>query len=268
MRDVLETNLIGDFRNRSVTSRVCNENLVSALQALGLDELTDRRLVVVEQAVEIAQGNPAAGSDLFRRQRLVAEMAFDKIDDSASQVIARIANVGCRAPVLGTDCQRDKADDFGCERLGIGRRRIDEQFRNASDHSHKQARHLLVRLEAPADMVFDGDETSTQFRRRNAHHEQARVLVGRELIEGEFAEQDVLAGPSEAGACILAECHASGQRKSQHIGSIMHIACALPVAGERPIRPDEFEIKAADPDLLLPMVCGFVVEADAFVARK
>jgi hypothetical protein len=36
------------------------------LQAFGLDELTDRRLIVVEQAVEIAQGDPTAGSDLFR----------------------------------------------------------------------------------------------------------------------------------------------------------------------------------------------------------
>ena len=144
-----------------MTSRVGNENFVGALQALGLDELTDRRLIVVEEAVKIAQRNPAACSDLFRRERLIAEMAFDEIDDSASQMIARVANVGCRAPVLGTNCQCDEADDFGRERLGIGRRRIDEQFRNASDHSHKQARHLLIRLETSADMVFDGDETST-----------------------------------------------------------------------------------------------------------
>ena len=48
----------------------------------------------------------------------------------------------------------------------------------------------------------------------------------------------------------------------------MHIARTLPVAGERPIRLDEFEIKAADPDLSLPKVCGVVIEVDAFVARK
>ena len=120
-----------------MTSRVGNENFVGALQALGLDELTDRRLIVVEEAVEVAQRNPAACSDLFRRERLVAEMAFDEIDDPASQMIACVANVGSRAPVLGTNCQRDEADDLGRKRLGIGRRRIDEQFRNASDHSHE-----------------------------------------------------------------------------------------------------------------------------------
>jgi hypothetical protein len=43
-----------------VTSRVGNDNFVGALQALGLDELTDRRLIVVEEAVKIAQRNPAA----------------------------------------------------------------------------------------------------------------------------------------------------------------------------------------------------------------
>jgi len=120
VRDVLEANLIGDLGNRSMASRVSNQNLVGTLQPLGLDELANRRLIVVEQAVEIAQGNPTACSDLFRRERLVAEMAFDEIDDSASQVIPCVANVGCRAPVFRADRQRDEADDFGRQRLGIG----------------------------------------------------------------------------------------------------------------------------------------------------
>jgi len=45
----------------------------------------------------------------------------------------------------------------------------------------------------------------------------------------------------------------------------MHIACTLPVAGERPIRSDEFELKPADPDLSRRKVFGVVLEVDAFV---
>ena len=47
----------------------------------------------------------------------------------------------------------------------------------------------------------------------------------------------------------------------------MHIARTLPVAGERPIRSDEFELKPADPDLSRRKVFGVVLEVDAFVAR-
>jgi len=116
-----------------------------------------------------------------------------------------------------------------------------------------------------SDMVFDGHEPPAQFARGNTHQEQARTLRG-ELIEGELAEQKVLAGSCEAGAPVLAECHIPGQRKGHHIGSIMDVALALPVAGERPVRPDEFEIKAADPGELRAKATGFVVETGGLVA--
>ena len=93
-------------------------------------------------------------------------------------------------------------------------------------------------------------------------------LVRRDFVEGEFAEQNVFARSCETGTPVLAECHTSGQRKGQHIGSIMHVAQAFPVAGERPIRSDEFEIKAADPGALRRKAFGFVVETDVLVAWK
>ena len=76
MRDILESDLVGDFGHRAAPRRVGDENLIGALQAFGLHELADRRIVVVEQAVEIAQRNPAARGDLSRRKILVAEIAF------------------------------------------------------------------------------------------------------------------------------------------------------------------------------------------------
>ena len=84
MRDVLEADLIGDFGNGAVALGVGHEHLVGALQPLGLDELAHRGLVVVEQAIEVAQGDSAAGCDLLRRQRLVPEMALDEVDDPAA----------------------------------------------------------------------------------------------------------------------------------------------------------------------------------------
>src|SRR6266702_1260873 len=95
-------------------------------------------------------------------------MAFNEINDPATQMIARIADVcGCAA-FLRADRQRHEADNFGRKRLWIRRRKLDEQLSHASYHSGQQAGHLFVRLEASADLILDRDETSAQLRGRGS----------------------------------------------------------------------------------------------------
>ena len=66
VRDVLESHFIGDLGNRPMAFRIRNQDFISALQALGLDELIHCGFIVVEQTIEIAQRNTAACRDLPR----------------------------------------------------------------------------------------------------------------------------------------------------------------------------------------------------------
>src|SRR5260370_20449769 len=70
-------------------------------------------------------------------------------------MMARIAYVTGRAPVFGSNGQGDEADDLGCKRLGIWRRAVDEQFHDTGDQSDQKARHVFIRLEPAAHMIFD-----------------------------------------------------------------------------------------------------------------
>src|SRR6267142_2291902 len=177
MRNVLEADLIGDFRDGAVTFRVRDQNFIGALEALDLNELPHRRLVVVEETVKITQRYATARGYLLGRKRLVAQVLFDEVDDPAAQMIARIADVSGCATVLRGNRQRDEADDLRCQGLRVRRRLVDKQLRNVPDHPSQQVCHLVVRFEAPADMIVNGDQTSAKFRGGDAHQQQPRALV-------------------------------------------------------------------------------------------
>ena len=51
MGDVLEADLVGDFRHHAVALLIGHQQLIGALQPFHLHELPDGRLIIVEKAV-------------------------------------------------------------------------------------------------------------------------------------------------------------------------------------------------------------------------